>query len=45
VSAGVCELADADAHRLINCADQALYRAKQLGRNNSVRYRNPGTAG
>ncbi|CAI3804500.1 sensor domain-containing diguanylate cyclase [Pseudarthrobacter sp. MM222] len=45
VSAGVCELADADANRLINCADQALYRAKQLGRNNSVRYRNPGTAG
>ena len=45
VSAGVCELADADANRLINCADQALYRAKQRGRNNSVRYRNPGTAG
>jgi diguanylate cyclase (GGDEF)-like protein/PAS domain S-box-containing protein len=45
VSAGVCELADADANRLINCADQALYRAKQRGRNNSVRYRNPGEAG
>ena len=39
ISAGVCELADAEGERLIDCADQALYRAKEQGRNSSVRYR------
>jgi diguanylate cyclase (GGDEF)-like protein len=44
VSAGVCELADSDAAHLISCADQALYRAKQRGRNNTVRYATPDPA-
>lgn len=39
ISAGVCELADAEGEHLIDCADQALYRAKEQGRNSSVRYR------
>ncbi|MEW9873087.1 diguanylate cyclase [Arthrobacter sp. HS15c] len=42
ISAGVCELADTGGEPLIACADQALYRAKSEGRNNSVRYVSPG---
>ncbi|WP_146068892.1 diguanylate cyclase [Arthrobacter sp. ZGTC131] len=39
ISAGVCELADAGKAHLMDRADQALYRAKQYGRNSTVRYR------
>jgi len=34
ISAGVCEIQESkDIHHLISCADKALYRAKNLGRN------------
>jgi diguanylate cyclase (GGDEF)-like protein/PAS domain S-box-containing protein len=40
LSAGVCELADAgSAEELYACADEALYRAKQFGRNQTFSYR------
>jgi diguanylate cyclase (GGDEF)-like protein/PAS domain S-box-containing protein len=40
LSAGVCELSDAgSAEELYACADDALYRAKQLGRNQTFSYR------
>lgn len=43
LSGGVCTLADAgDAERLYHFADQALYQAKQQGRNRTCRH-NPGS--
>jgi diguanylate cyclase (GGDEF)-like protein/PAS domain S-box-containing protein len=39
VSVGVCELADVGKAQLMDSVDRALYRAKQQGRNGSVRYR------
>ena len=38
ISAGVCEQGDAAAGSLLDCADRALYEAKNGGRNRTSRY-------
>lgn len=44
ISAGVCEQGDATAGSLLDCADRALYEAKNGGRNRTSRYGHPSLA-
>lgn len=45
ISAGVCEQGDATAGSLLDCADRALYEAKNAGRNRTSRYGHASPAG
>jgi diguanylate cyclase (GGDEF)-like protein/PAS domain S-box-containing protein len=45
ISAGVCEQRDAAAGSLLDCADRALYEAKNAGRNGTSRYGHATPAG